>query len=361
MATLSLSDLSDALSQLFQPNITNQINLVAVGLNLIPTVNGGGKNAAWTAKFTGRSNAAGYTEGADMVGGDFDSELREDAVLPWGQYRKGAQVSGLAQAAASSNMQPGSVLDEGMADVFDDEIGDAVDRMALGLGTDIYAGDGSASNPLIGLEAAVASSGTYATIDPGTFTEHVSVAQSVPLATLSFAKVRALLTAIYKACGKKPDFMLTDPDTFDAIGDLFGDNRRWLQEVTLSDGTRGGRRTIKLEGGFDVLEFDGIPIARDNLCTTSTLYALNSRHVALKQLPAYKSPMTQERFLDLVEAITGERLPDAALGEFMAAAGQLTPYVEMLGKTGDSDKAQVKSYSQLCLTRRNAHGKITFT
>ena len=362
MATLSLSDISDALSQLFEAEITTQINTTSIGLNLIPTIAGGGKNAAWTAKFTGRTNAAGYAEGADMAPGDFDSEVRKDALLSWAQYRKGGQLSGLSQAAAASNTNSGSLNAQGMSDLFDDEIGDANERLALGLGTDLYGGDGSAGNPLIGLETAISGAGIYAGLNPATYPEHVSVDATHALAGLSFAVLRSkLVTPIYKASGKKPDLLLTDADTFDAIGELFGDNRRWMQEINVSDGTRFERRAIKLEGGYDVLEFDGIPVARDNLCTANTVYALNSRFIHFKQLPAYKSPMTEERFLNIMQAITGERLPDGALGEFMAAPGSLRPYVEMLGKLGDSDRAMVKCYLQLCVKRRNAHGKLTLT
>jgi len=361
MATLSLADISDALSQLFQPQITDQINTTAIGLNLIPTVDGGGKNAAWTAKFTGRTDGAGFAEGADMTAPDFDSEVREDAILTWAQYRKGAQLSGLAQAAAASNNTPGSLMDSGMSDLFDDEVSDANERLALGIGRNLYNGTGAAADPMIGLETAVDATGVYATIDPGVRPEWVSTEQTIPAASLSFATLRALLTDIYKASGKKPDLMLTDPDTFDAIGQLFGDNRRWMDEVLLSDGSVSGRRTIKLRGGYDVLEFDGIPVARDNLCTANTIYALNTGYIQIRQLPAYKSPMTQERFLSIMEQITGERLPDLALGEFQAAPGSLTPYVEMLGKLGDSDRAQIKTYCQLCVKRRNAHGKLILT
>ena len=362
MATLTLADISDALSQLFLPNIVDSINTTAIGLTLIPTVDGGGKNAAWTVKFTGRTNAGGYAEGADMTDPDFDSEKKKDGILPWAQYRKGAKLSGLAQAAASSNEQPGSVLSEGMTDLFDEEIGDGVERLALGLGTDLYSGDGSAGNPMIGLEAAIDdSAAVYATIDPALFPEWVSTVQSVPVGDLSFSKIRTYLTAIYNACGKKPDLMLCDGTTFDRIGDLFGDNRREVKEIQISNGRSMGRRTIRLEGGYDVIDFDGIPVARDALCTANTIYALNTRFIHLKQLPAYKSPMTLERFLDIMEGITGERQPIEEMGEFQAAPGQLAPYVEMLGKTGDSDKAQIKSYLQLCVRRRNVHGKLTLT
>jgi hypothetical protein len=363
MATLTLSDVSAALSQLFQPQITSQINTTAVGLNLIAAVNGGGKNAAWTAKFTGRTDAAGYVEGADMADGDFDSEVRQDAVLPWAQYRKGAKLSGLAQAAAASNEQSGSLMAAGVSDLFHDELGDANERMARGLGSDLYAGDGSAGNPMVGLAAAVDDGvAVYATIDPAVRTEWVSESNSVVTASLSFSVIRTLLRDIYVASGKQPDLMLTDPVTFDLIADLFGNERRWMDKVRLGGGTpMGAGRLIKLSGGHNVLEFDGIPIARDAFCTANTIYALNSRHIQLKQLPAHKSPMTPARFVELMFEITGERLPEEALGEFMAAPGTLVPYVEMLGQLGDSERAQIKVYTQLCVDRRNVHGKLTLT
>lgn len=360
MATLSLSDISDALSQTFRNQITNQINLLAIGLNLVPTVKGAGQNAAWTAKLTGRTDAEGYVEGADMADADFDSEAREDAILNWAQYRKGAKLSGLSQAAANSNVQPGSLLTEGKSDLFGDEISDGIERCALGMGRDFYSGVGSTQFPLIGLETAIAATGTYASINQGVFSEWGSTVQNIATANLSFSTLRAFLTAIYVASGRRPDLLLTSPTTFDQIGDLFGDNRRWMDEITLSDG-RGGRRTIKLAGGYRMLEFDGIGIAQDTLCTANAIYGLNTNHVQLKQLPSYKSPMTLERFLAIMETITGERLPISDMGEMEAAPGQLQPYVEMLGKLGDSDRAQIKCYAQLCIDRRNAHGRLNLT
>ena len=360
MATLVLADVSDALSQTFRNRITSQIMLLAIGLNLIPTVQSGGKNAAWTAKVSGRADAEGYAEGADMAAGDFDAEIRLDAVLPWAQYRKGAQLSGLAQAAANSNAQPGSILGDGRGDLFSDEIYDAVERMAMGMGRDIYSGVGSAQYPLIGLVTAVAAAGVYATIDPAVHTEWVSHVVNVATADLSFAKLRTFNTAIYKASGRQIDLYLTDPDTFDKIGELYGDSRRWVEGLAISDG-HGGTRKIKLVGGYRMLEFDGIAIAKDVLATANTIWGLNSKHIELKQLPAYKSPMTLERFLGIVQGITGERLPLEDLGEMTASPGQLQPYVELLGKLGDSDRAMIKCYAQLCIDRRNAHGRLNLT
>ena len=74
---------------------------------------GSGKACFWTAKFTGRTDAVGFVEGADMIAGDFDAEVREDATLSWAQYRKGAQVSGLANASVGTDQYGASVAGPG--------------------------------------------------------------------------------------------------------------------------------------------------------------------------------------------------------------------------------------------------------
>ena len=261
MADLSLSDISDALSLVFRPEIQNQINRNVVLLNLLAVDTDGGKSVNWTAKFSGRDNAAGYAEGADMEDADFDSELRENALLNWATYRKGAKVTGLAQAAHATNHNPQSVAEFGGVDVFADEIKDAAHRLSLGIGVDLYAGDGSSGNPLVGLETAVAATGTYAAIAQSSFAEHASVVQAVT--GLSFAKLRAFHTAIYEANGEPPEFCIMPSTLFDAVGDLFGDERRYLTEITTA-----ARGTIKLSGGFKAIEIDGIPYVRDRHATS---------------------------------------------------------------------------------------------
>ena len=356
MADLTLSDISDALSLVYRDKIQNQINRNVVLLNLLSIKQDGGKVANWTAKFTGRTNAAGYAEGADMGASDFDFELREDAVLNWGQYRKGAKVTGLAQATHATNYNPESVAEFGGSDVFADEIKDAAHRLALGINVDLYAGDGSASNPLVGLDAVVATGDTYAGISGASIPEHNGTVQTFTLASLSLSKLRTFHTAIYEASGEPPEFCMMPSVIFDAVGDLFGDERRFLTDINTF--TRGD---IRLRGGFKAIEVDGIPYVRDRHATTSTIYGLNSRHLVIKEVPGFTSPLGYERFASIMQRITSERPPEEAFGEMMANNAGLTPYVDILSRTGDAQKAQVKSYLQLCCTRRNSTGRIDLT
>lgn len=356
MADLTLADISDALSLVFRPKIQSQINRNVVLLNLLRIKSGHGKVSNWTAKFTGRTNAAGFTEGADMAGGDFDFEKRVDATLNWAQYRKGAKVTGLAQATHATNHSPESAAEMGGSDIFLDEVEDATHRLALGIGQDLYSGDGSAGTPLVGLDLAVLGSGTYATIAPGTYAEHVSSESTSTLAALSLSNLRAWHTKIYKACGQPPEFAITTPEIFDAIGDLFGAERRWMDTVTTA-----GRGEITLRGGWRGIEVDGITYLRDRFCTAGKIFGLNSNWIEVEELPAYNSPLSYERFARTMMAITSERPPMEAFGEMNARNGGLTPWVDILSRTGDAQKAQVKSYLQLRCTRRNGQGVYTVT
>ena len=92
-----------------------------------------------------------------------------------------------------------------------------------------------------------------------------------------------------------------------------------------------------------------------------TIFYATTLGIVCALLLAGTNRYTQERFLAIMEAITGERLPMEDMGEMTAAPGQLVPYVEMLGKLGDSDRAQIKCYSQLTVERRNAHGRLNLT
>lgn len=357
MALLELADFSDALSLVYKQRITNNINRVCVLAQLIPVVQDEGKVCTWTTKLTGRSDAAGYTEGADMADGDFDNELRVPGSLAWGQYRKGAIVSGLASAAAATNY---SAQSAGGPDIFGDEIKDATDRLARGIATDLYAGTGSSSHPLVGLAAAVKASSSYGTIDPGTYTEWVSFAQTTASASLSFSALRTFLTGIFNACGEPPTMLVTTPAIFDMIGDLFGSARRWVSEIQTVD-AEGNAKTVKLHGGYQVLEFDGIPVIRDKFCTTGKLYALNVNYLKIRYLPAYNSPMSPDRFIEIVRGLTGERPPQELLDGMNAQSNGIPAFVDMLAKTGDATKAQVKAYLQLTTDRRNAHGVLTIS
>ena len=92
MATLTAAAITAAMSILLMEPNADQFRRDVVLLHLIGVKNGMGANVYWNPKFTGRSAGGAYSEGADMVDGDFDSHTRAQANLPWAQYRAGAKV-----------------------------------------------------------------------------------------------------------------------------------------------------------------------------------------------------------------------------------------------------------------------------
>ena len=373
MATVTKADISDALSLVHAGRLINQINLNTVLLNVIPVVPGEGKVASWTVEFTGRSDSAAYAEGADMADGDFDAEIRKSATLDWASYRKGAKVSGLAQAVAASNYRPETLTGRGGTDLMMKEVNDAVNRLALGLGKALYSGAAGASpEEIVGIETAIDSSGTYATLAPGTYAEWVAAEDTLPAASLSFDELRKKLhTPVYEACGFAPEWCVTDTATFDKIAALYGPQRRFVTEMqTARGGNEAGfapgeaPRLIKFPAGITAIEVDGVVYIRDRHCTANTIYAMNSRFIEFQQVASVRTPLDPAAINDLFQRLTDDpnvRLPDAVLEGMTAQGGAVRPYIDIISKTGDAAKAMVKVYGALCVKRRNAFGKLLLT
>ena len=357
MADLALADISAALSLVHREKIVNSINRNVVLTQLIPIVQGSGKVCSWTVKFTGRATGAGFTEGADMGASDFDQERRVQASLSWAQYRKGAKVTGLAAAGHASSVNPQSAAEVGGEDIMLDEISDGTKQLALGLAEDTFAGTGGASDPLIGLDTAVAATGTYAGINQATYAEWASTVQTDAIGALSEARLRTYHDAIYEACGSLPEFCVVPTALYAQIGALFSDRKRHIVDVINTQASG----EIKLKGGFAAIEVDGIPYVRDRHATANIVYALNSQFIEYEELPAYNSPLSFEEFAAIYETLMGDRPSMAAFGEMDARNGGLRPYVEFLSKTGDAQKAMVKTYLALKVKRRNGLGRLVFS
>lgn len=373
MATVTKADISDALSLVHMGALVNQINLNTVLLNVIPVMPGEGKVCSWTTEFTGRSDAAAFAEGADMVDGDFDAQTRKSATLQWASYRKGAKVSGLAAAVAASNYRPGTLTGNAGPDLMMKEVQDAVNHLAIGIGKALYNGAAGASpEEIVGLETAIDSTGVYATIDASVDTEWKSSENSLALASLSFDELRKKLhTPVYEACGFAPEWCVTDTATFDAIAALYGPQRRYVTEMQTA---RGGNapgfapgeapRLIKFSAGVTAIEVDGVVYIRDRHCTASTIYGMNSRFIEFQQIPSFRTPLDPAAINDLFQRLTDDpnvRLPQQDLEGMAATGGALRPYIDIISKTGDAAKAMVKVYGALKIGRRNCFGKLILT
>lgn len=358
MATLARADISAAMSLILQDRMVDQFRRDLVLPHLL-TVRNNGRNDAltWNPKFDGRTAGGAYAEGADMVDGDFDSHDRSRASLNWAQYRAGAKVSGLAMSVAGEGY---AGADMGNGDLFDEELGDAIDKVATDVGSDLYAGDPGAS-PVEIAGAALAidgTAGTFAGLATATYPAWVAGEATAPAASLSFALLRDnLFRPVKNATGRNPDFVTCPGALFDDIKDLFEDKAETVNEVRV----RGELIDIRKAAGASAVMIDEVPFIEDRFCTASTFYAWTADHVEIVQLPSRRPRRDPSRVVEAIKALTGVDVSPTEIEQRLRRAGVVIPYIEFLAQTGDAYKAMVKVYVQLKWRSRNGHAKLSLT
>ncbi len=340
MAQVAFSTISAALATLFEDRIANQINRATVLLQVVPVGNGPGKNITWTARF-GTAVGSTIADGADVAA--YNNDAKVPATLDYGTYNDTFSVTGKAMAAAANTRNP----DE-LADLFGDELGDCVERLAKKVSQDLYTGTGATDiiAGLVSAPGAITSTGVYANIDRAVRTQWAGNIDSnggVGRA-LTFALMRTMRTSIYTASGLKPDLIVTTPGIFGKFGDLFTTNRRYVQEVVL----RGQK--IMLNGGYGALFFDEIPVIEDVDCPSGNMIFLNTRLMRVAQLPDPAQAVTQ--------AMGSVGLAGTEEEQFGMMSGRLTARINPLARTGDAYKFQLILYPQQQVRRPNAFGAI---
>lgn len=370
MAMTLLSTVSAALSLMYTPRLTTQINSVAVLPHLLPVIPGEGKSVNWTGEFTGAANAVASADGVARSSTDADAEIEVPATLPWAQYDKTSSVSDLSEAAVASNFNPESAGAMGL-DLLLGKLITQGRRIALGVATDLYAGNPGATPPqLAGAARAIDSSGTFASIDPVTYTEWASVEQNLSAASLSFDALRSWMTAIYDACGYMPEFVTCDSTRFNAVRALYTDYDAYVvREVSVARG--GGAdgeepRVVKLNAGMRAVMVDDVPFVLDRFATASTFYSWNTQFVTMRQLDPYRSLLDQgpEAIIDVFRRLTDNGklvLPREQIEGMMARGPGLRPHIKLLGDRGLSKEAVLALWAQLEWKRRNAFGKLLLT
>jgi hypothetical protein len=341
MATRDFANITNSLVKLFYDDVSNQINRQVVLAQLLDVKPGTGQNIQWTAKF-GSATPAGngvIADGADVT--TFNRDTKLPAVLQFGTYHDAFEVTGKAAAAAAAAGNP-----DQLADLFADDMMDSAQRLARGIAGHVYTGDGSTDN-IHGLTAAagpLALTGTYATIDKAVQTQWASNQVDAVGAGLSFALMRQMRRTIYTASGMKPDLIVCDPEQHENYGNLFGNERRYVDEIRM----RGER--IRLDGGYQVLEFDGIPVVEDEQCPANQMLFLNTNHLFLSQLP---DPVTMYN-----QSMGHADLMGTAEEQFGDGPTGLNARIVPLAKTGDKYKFALYAYPALVSRKCNVHGSI---
>jgi len=320
------------LAQSYAGDLVRQINRRSVLLQILPTRPGAGPNVAWAAEKSG-AIAESYAEGADAV--NFGSDGQASAILPWVMYRSNFHVSGLAEAVARTSPTPAGNIDLWLRNMTN-----SATAIADKLNKDLYSGAGGAD--LVGLGQAIGTdNNTYATIDRsvgGNAFWRPTVADPGVLTAVTFDQLRSDMAAIYVACGERPDFAMVSPSVYRAIAATFDPQKFYMME------TLAGDVRAKLEGGSQMLKFDGMTLIEDKDATESTIFYLNSRHCRIEYMPAGDQGMG-----------LGDESLDVGMTDGVVSL-PLGLRVEALSKNGDSNRAMMKCYPQFAVDRPNAFG-----
>ena len=357
MATVNLSALSAVLNLTFSEELAVQLRRDVLLPNLIATkvprpVN---QTVNWGVKFTNRSAGGAYAEGADMADADFDSHTKVAATLAWASYRKGAKISGIAEAISRQN---GSAAFN--AGEFRQQIEEAVDDLARDVSVDSWTGNVAASPvEFAGLTTAVDSSGTYAGINSATYSEWASGENTMLGADVDEKTLRENLHRPLKDnCGLSPEFVLCDGTTWDLVGDSLSDNRRQLVPTVR---TLDGNVLDIMNAGYRAFMLDGVAYIEDRDAPANTLFAFARDAIHYEHVPAL-GPDQVGVVIAAMKDLTGVTLQEDQVAQMIKEMGQrLSPTIEMLGKTGDSFKAMIKIYAQIVVKYRNRCAKLTLT
>lgn len=341
MALITQAVINTALATLFEDEVANQINRAVVLAQILDVRPGTGKNISWIVR-TGTATPTGavIADGADVS--VYNNDTKAPATLNFGTYHDAFSITGKAMASARAAGNPRE-----LAALLMDEMGDSVERLARAIASDVYLGTG-ATDYIHGLldstVPAIGDTGTYAGIVRGSVAQWKGNVLDAASAGLSFPLLRQLRRTIYTACGRKPDLYICDPIQHEKLGLLYQGERRYIQDVRTAMGT------IKLDGGYQVLEFDGVPVVEDSTCPASTFVALNTRAVHLTQLT--DAPEVMARSMGSVQ-LAGT--PEEQLG---AGKMKLSARIQPLALTGDAFKFALYCYPQVVVKSPNTCGYI---
>lgn len=340
MATVTAALINAALATLFDDDIANQINRACVLGQVLDVKPGTAKNITWNVRTgTATPTTSQIADGADVS--TFNNDTKAPATLDYGVYHDAFALTGKAAAAARAAGNPRE-----LAMLFTDELGDSVERLARAIADATYNDDGGTDeiHGLYGTVEAIGDAGVYAGVNRAVTTQWQGNVIDAAGGDISFTFLRRSRREVYTASGERIDVYITDPIQHEKIGLLYQQERRYVDYVRV----RGQK--IQLDGGYQVLEFDGIPIIEDVQHPAAKISGLNTRHVRWWQLP--DSPTAMNRAMGRI-GLAGT--PEEQFGD---SRMKLTARIQPLAITGDAFKFALYSYPQLQVRRCNATVQI---
>ncbi len=317
MADRDFSSITGALSKTWGPRVRRALNSRAVGLMTllgsgVDNRTGRGKNVSEGVELDGES-AETYSDGADASSYTVNAQIVP--TLSWGLYRANGKITNLARDTAGTSIGPGDLIR-----LAGRELSNKSRALALKIGTDFYSGSGS--NALIGLDSALDDDNTYAGVDRSSGTNakyRANVIDPGSSTAITKALIRDDIATIYDAGGEYPSLALCHTDVYQKVASLFDAN---VQHTIATD--KDGR--VLLQGGVEVIKFNGCLFMQDRLATTGRIYYLTPESFVFEVLP--KVAATELGDMDMGAQpleMTGGQLP-------------LGMYLESLARTGAAQK-----------------------
>jgi hypothetical protein len=349
---VDLGRIADALPTILQDDIIETMNRSCPELQLIRYKPVSQKNLQWDVEFKNASESSNsaLAEGANVS--TFGDDDIVPAVLQFCDYSESIKLTGKAISGARGSAGKGAGASE-LSDLWSQKMLRAIRRLAKNIGRDFWTGPGT-GNRMLGLYggstltsgAPLAAAGTYAGIVRGTYADWSGnvLANGGVNRALSFDLMRAMRKEIYEACGEMPDLIMCDPTQHENYGKLFGDQRRYVQEITV----RGQK--IVLDGGYRALEFDGIPIICSVNHPANSMTFLNTGTVFLTALDDQPTEANRSPRMVSLQAMPEEQLQSGAV-PFQA---RLNP----LAVNGDAYPLQLILYPQIQVENPNRNGVL---
>lgn len=321
------------LAQVYSGDIVEQINYASTLLKILPVVDDAGRNVAWATK-AGGAIAESYTE-ATLEVTNFGSAAQDDAILPWTFYRSAFHVSGPAMAMAASTATPAANVR-----LWAENMLESVSKLTSKINVDLFTG--ASAGVIVGLEEAIGDvANTYATIDRSNGANaywRPYVADPGVATAITLDQIRKDLQNIKVQSGYYCDWAVVSPNLLRKIATLFDASKQYVYETVRT--TNGPRGKVELEGGIGAIRFDGCLFVDDKDCPDGEIFYLNTKYVKIARLP-FGSSLTDHRDMMSTDGISQIALPIR---------------MELLAHTADADKAFMKSYLQLKVTRPNSCG-----
>lgn len=340
MAVETYADISAALSQSFETELYHQFNREATFLAELPARPASDKTLSWDVEFTAGADADAVQEGSDVASGEMTTDKPVPASLGTALYRTAFALSDSEiKKAALSN---GSA--EALIDILGDRVFTKAARLASKINKDLFTGTGTNGGGfanIIGLYTAAAASGSYAGIDPGTYTEWKSVvlgnggtARALTVGLLDQAEEQ-----LFAQCGRSPNFIMTASGVRRSYSNLFEQVRRVVSD---------GMGSLRMNAGASEYFYAGVPVQRDKDAPAGKLIMGVSDFMGIEFLPPLgmdkDTVIAKQKMLQGTTGKPGERTTGTSI------PFEITP----LAKTGNSVKFMLSVELQFKIRRRNA-------